>query len=214
MIAEAEAKLDDGCNSQQQLPALQRRVRSRFDVLPDEAPSASLSIPKISSPGEYNSMTALSSEASLGLVKVETDLKLQRPHTTNDPFAEACEELALLDKKEHQNAMSSSSSSSSQSQSPYSLTTINVKKEYTYSYYGSVPAQNSVGGHGFEDLLQFPGDPPEKHQERIDAALLRNFEYIHRLDLIAAGLLPPEEKKGPKPPKTLFSRMNKVTSCR
>jgi hypothetical protein len=28
--------------------------------------------------------------------------------------------------------------------------------------------------------LQFPGAPPEKHTERIEAALLKNFEFIQR----------------------------------
>ena len=61
------------------------------------------------------------------------------------------------------------------------------------------PQQQMIGS-GFDDLLQFPGNPPEVHEEKVAAALVKNFEFLQRIDLVNAGLLSADEIKKNKAP--------------
>ena len=55
-------------------------------------------------------------------------------------------------------------------------------------------------GSGFDDLLRFPGDPPEEHEDKVAAALVRNFEFLQKIDLVNAGLLSVDEIRKNKAP--------------
>ena len=74
-------------------------------------------------------------------------------------------------------------------------------------YYDSYQQQQQqqVIGSGFDDLLQFPGNPPEVHEEKVAAALVKNFEFLQKIDLVNAGLLSADEIKKNKAPVIVMS---------
>ena len=73
-------------------------------------------------------------------------------------------------------------------------------------YYDSYKQQpQQLIGSGFDDLLKFPGNPPEVHEEKIAAALVKNFEFLQKIDLVNAGLLSADEIKKNKAPVIVMS---------